>query len=122
MGRIIIILALLLSGCSTINYVVNPPPDIADVYYTEEDVLDVIDELSAGEPKGKIAFDGENYIMSEETYKKAVRDGVIKKIQEEKIREFVKDYKPTTFMGELKKDAGTGLLLLILITAGMLAL
>ena len=106
MKKIIIILSfLILSGCSTISYVINPQPDISDLYYTEEDVRDKIDELSTGDAKGQIVFDGEHYIMSPEAYKHAVRDGVTNEIQAEKIQEFADDYKRETFFGSLKKDA-----------------
>lgn len=118
----LLISLFLLSGCATISHVVNSPPDATDLYYTQEDVEDVILRLSQSEPPDDVTFDGENYIVGEDTMNKLVTKGVIEEVQKKKIREFVSKYKRDTFMGELKKDAGTGLLLLILITAGMLAL
>ena len=112
-------------GCATISHVVNPPPRATDLLYTEEDVMDVIDELSKGEVKDEDAvyFNGERYSLKPEVYKKAVKDGVIKRVQEEKIREFIAGYDRETLGDALKKDLGTmGLVVLIFVVLGAMLL
>jgi len=112
-------------GCATISHVVNPPPRATDLLYTEEDVMDVIDELSKGEIKDEDAvyFDGEHYSLKSDVYKKAVKDGVIKRVQEKKIREFIGEYDRKTIGDAVKKDLGTaGLIVLIIVVLGALLL
>ena len=112
-------------GCATISHVVNPPPRATDLLYTEEDVMDVIDELSRSEVKDEDAvyFDGERYSLKSEVYKKAVKDGVIKRVQEKKIRDFIGEYDRETFGDAVKKDLGTmGLVVLIVTILGVMLL
>lgn len=112
-------------GCATISHVFNPPPKVTDLLYTEKDVMDVIDELSRGEIKDEDAvyFDGERYSLKSDVYKKAVKDGVIKRVQEKKIREFVSEYDRETIGDAVKKDLGTtGLIVLIMVVLGALLL
>lgn len=112
-------------GCATISHVFNPPPKATNLLYTEEDVMDVIDELSGGEIEDEDAvyFDGERYSLKSEVYKKAVKDGVIKRVQEKKIREFIGEYDRKTIGDAVKKDLGTaGLIVLIIVVMGALFL
>ncbi len=116
---------LLICGCATVSHVVNPPPRATDLLYTEDDVMDVIDELSKGEigDEDAVYFDGERYSLKSGVYKKAVKDGVVKRIQEKKIREFITEYDRETIADAVKKDLGTaGLIVLIMVVLGVLLL
>lgn len=110
------------SGCSTLSWVVNPPPKATDLMYTEEDVMSVIsalEEKGPGDPEA-VVFDGERYLLKPSVYKRALRDGIIRRVQEQKVGEFIGDYRRETFFGALKKDLGTaGFVVLIVVVLGI---
>jgi hypothetical protein len=112
----------MLSGCATVSHVLNPPQRPENLLYDEEDVLRVIEELTRTEPgdKDAVHFDGERYCLRPDVYKKAVRDGVIKRVQERKIQDFLAHYDRQTIADAFKKDIGTmGLLMVILLAVGV---
>ena len=122
----LILLLVYSSGCSTASWVVHRNPPASDLFVTEADVDAVIEELSKTGPKDPVAVlynqTTDRYELKPETYKKALRDGIIKRIQDQKIRAFLEDYRPETFGEALKKDVGTAGILVVLlgILAGIL--
>ena len=86
---------------------------------TEDDVDAAIGELSRApvERSDDIVFNMSTgkYELAPDVYKRAIRDGVIRRIQDKRISEFLENYRPETFTKALGKDIGTGTLFLIVL-------
>jgi hypothetical protein len=110
-------------GCSAASWVVHHNPPASDLLVTEADVDEVIEGLSKGEPADPEAVlynrTTDRYELKPETYKRALRDGIMRRAQDKKIEEFLEDYRPETFGGALKRDLGTAGIVVILL--GVLA-
>lgn len=120
MGKrlIAIVLVLLLGGpmigCSTVSFIIDPPPKGEKLVYGEEDVLRTIKEMQEkGEASGKSGDPAVTYNktsgkfeMSPDAYERAVRDGILAKVQEKKIKEFLAEYRRGTIKDAMLKDAG----------------
>ncbi len=125
---IVSILACLLiaaNGCSTASWVIHHNNNAEDLLITEADVDAMVDELSLARPKDSDAIlynkTQDRYELTPDAYKKAIKDGIIRRIQDNKINGFLMDYRPETFMGSLKKDMGTaGIVILLLGILGVL--
>ncbi len=106
-------------GCSTASWIIHHNGTTDDLVFTETDVDAVIDELSLVQQgySGAVLYNSltERYELAPDTYKRALRDGIIRRIQDKKIKEFLKDYRPETFMSALRKDLGTAGILVILL-------
>jgi len=112
------------SGCSTASWVIHHNAKADDLIITEADVDAMIDELSIAQPTDSdaIVYDEttDRYELTSDAYKKAIRDGIIRRIQDNKIREFLNGYRRETFVDAVRKDVGTtgAVILLIGILAG----
>ncbi len=107
------------SGCSTASWIIHHNRPAEDLLITEADVDAMIDELSLAQAKDSDAIlynkTVDRYELTPDVYKKAIKDGIIRRIQDNKINGFIGDYRPDTFMSSLKKDMGTaGIVLLVL--------
>jgi hypothetical protein len=113
------------SGCSTASWVIHHNGSANDLAITEADVDAMIDELSTRQSQDTktIQYNGDTdrYELTPDIYRKAVRDGVIRRIQDKKITEFLKSYRPDSLTDALKKDMGTGgtIILLLGILGGL---
>jgi|GEM_PF-2462764 len=122
-----VVMAMILGGCATMTHIVNPQPKAPDLTYNEADVLaeiEAIKKLKAEDPDA-VTYDAkaDRYTLKSKTYKNAVKDGIIKRVQEKKINAFLKDYDRETILDAMKKDGGTiAWLLIILAILGVLAL
>lgn len=129
MGKVaaVLVCCLVLAGCSTASWIIDPPPRITDLYYTEEDVLEVLNELDGKVPTDPEAvlydeIDG-RYTLKPETYRNAVTDGVIKRIRDGKIEEFARNYTGYRLVDAVKRDLGTAgitVILLLVVFAAIL--
>jgi len=129
MGRIAAILmcCFVVAGCSTMSWIIHPPPHITDLYYTEEDALEVLSELDREVPLDPEAvmydeIDG-RYELKPEAYRNAVTDGVIKRIRDNRIENFAREYTGYRLMDAVKRDMGTAgitAILLIVVVAVIL--
>jgi hypothetical protein len=114
------------SSCSTASWVIHHNRPADDLLITEADVDAMIDELSLAQAKDSDAIiynkTIDRYELTPDAYKKAIKDGIIRRIQDNKINGFIEDYRPDTFMSSLKKDTGTaGIVILLLgILGGLL--
>jgi hypothetical protein len=119
MCAIVICLLLSLGGCSTASWIIHHGGTSDDLFVTEVDVDALIDDLSLEPEKysGAVLYNAsaEKYELTPDTYKRALRDGIIRRIQDKKIKEFLEDYRPETFMSSLRKDLGTAGILVILL-------
>jgi len=113
MGRIAAVLfcCFVLAGCSTAAWIIDPPPKVDDLFYTEEDVLAVLGDLDEIEPKDpEVVLYNETagrYELKPEVYRRAVTDGIVKRIRDEKIRAFAEDYTGYRLADAVKRDMGT---------------
>lgn len=123
---IVVCLLIVVNGCSTASWIIHHNTTADDLIITEADVDAMIDELSLAPPKDPDAIlynkTADRYEFTPDAYKKAIKDGIIRRIQDNKIREFLGDYRPETFTGSLRKDMGTaGVVILLLgILGGLL--
>lgn len=129
MGRVaaVITCCLLLTGCSTMSWIIDPPPRITDLYYTEADVLEVLSELDGEVPADPdvVLYDEVDgrYELKPEAYLNAVTDGVIKRIRDSKIENFARNYTGYRLVDAVKRDLGTAgitAILLIVVVAAIL--
>lgn len=121
-AKIIIGLVFLVAtatGCSTASWIVNHknPADILMI--TEADVDEMIDELSMArsEDSGDILYNKttNRYELTPDIFRKAMRDGIIRKIQDGKISTFLEEYHQESFTDAMRKDLGTaGTVILLL--------
>jgi hypothetical protein len=112
-------------GCSSASWIIHHNGSGDDLAITESDVDAMIKELSLVQPK-----DTETILYNEGTdryelmpgaYRNAVRDGIIRRIQDRKISAFLEDYRPESLMDALRKDTGTaGAFILLLAILGSL--
>jgi hypothetical protein len=111
MGSMLFIALFLLSGCSTASWLINPPPNVSDLYVTEDDVVEYFDRLSDQTPSDPDAVlynpETDRYEMKSGTYKKALTKSVMYEIQKEKIEEFAEDYNRETLGKAARKDLTT---------------
>lgn len=122
-GRIGILFgALLLSSCSMISLTLHHNPPVESLFPTDEDVANCIASLST-EPTDSDAVlyneDTDRYELRSDVYERALRDGIMYKLQKEKVAEFTKDYKEEKFGDAAKKDAGTALFTILLVVLGL---
>jgi hypothetical protein len=115
----IVCLLIATSGCSTASWIVHQSGTADDLIITEADVDAMIDKLSLAQPKDSDAIlynkTKDRYELTPDVYKRAIKDGIIRRIQDNKISGFLEDYRPETFTGALKKDMGTaGIVILFL--------
>lgn len=107
------------TGCSSVSWVIHHNPKTSDLFVTEDEIDNVIEELTTAEPKetDAVVYNQvtDRYELKPGVYKNALRDGIIKRIQDKKIKAFLKDYRPETFGSALKDDAGTAGILIILL-------
>ena len=129
MGKIAAIIACcyMLAGCSTVSWVIDPPPKITDLYYTEEDVLEVLSDLDGETPVDPeaVLYDKieDRYELKPEAYREAVTDGIVTRIRDGKIEKFARDYTGHRFMDAVRRDMGTAgitAILLIVVVAVIL--
>lgn len=129
MGRIaaVLVCCLVLTGCSTVSWIINPPPRITDLYYTEEDVLEVLSELEGEVPADPeaVLYDeiDDRYELKPEVYRNAVTDGIIKRIRDRKIEDFAQNYTGYRLVDAVRRDVGTAgitAILLLMIVAAIL--
>ena len=113
MGKVaaVLVSCFVLAGCSTVSWIIDPPPHITDLYYTEEDVLKVLSDLDAEVPVDPeaVLYDkiGGRYELKPQAYRKAVTDGIVKRIRDDKIEDFARDYTEYRFIDAVKRDIGT---------------
>jgi hypothetical protein len=112
---------VVLSGCSTASWVIHKNPNTEMLLYSEKDVDRTIEELSREAPKDPDAVvynrTADVYEMKPAAYKNALRDGIVKKIQEEKVEAFLKEYRSRTFWDAVKDDLGTTVFVVVIISA-----
>jgi len=121
---LICILAVI-GGCSTASWIIhhNGAPD--SLIITEADVDAMISELSKERPNDPetVRYNKatDRYELTSDAYGKAISDGIIRRIQDNRISTFLEDYRPEGFVDALKKDMGTsGAVILLLGILGSL--
>ena len=113
MGRIaaVMLCCFVLAGCSTVSWIVDPPPGIYDLYCTENDVLKALgglEETTPEDPEAVVYNETEQrYELKPEVYRRAVTDGIIKRIRDEKIAAFAEGYTDYRLTDAVKRDMGT---------------
>jgi hypothetical protein len=121
----VVCVGIVLSGCSTASWVIHHNKTADVLVISEADVDAMIDELSTAQPSDSSVVlynkDTDRYELTPDTYKKAIRDGIIRRVQDRKIREFLDDYRPEKVTDALRKDMGTaGFIILVLGVLGSL--
>jgi hypothetical protein len=124
-GTLVFVVCVLavLSGCSTASWIIHHNPKADALIITEDDVDVIIDELSGTQPSnpGVVVYNGntDRYELTPDTYRKAIKDGIVRRIQDKKIREFLETYRPEGFFDAFRKDMGmAGFVILILGVVG----
>jgi hypothetical protein len=116
---VVICFIFLMFGCSTASWIIHHNGTAETLIITEADVDTAMSSLSESHPErpDAIYYDASSgkYELAPDIYKRALRDGIIRKIQDEKIREFLENYRADTITDVLRKDLGTAGLLVILL-------
>jgi hypothetical protein len=98
----------LISGCAAAHFLVEKNPKASDLYVTDDEVQQMLDELSTTTPKDKdaVLYDEttDRYSVRPDAYKKALKDSVIKTLDEKHIDKVAGEMTPKTFWTEFKKD------------------
>lgn len=119
-------LALMMTGCSTASWIVNPPPHSSGLYVTEDDVADYFDRIADQTPSDPEAVlynpETDRYELKSGAYKRALTKSVMYEIQKEKIGEFVEDYQRETLGGAIKRDLATAGVTIILVLIAIVAI
>ncbi len=119
LGGVVAILLFLISGCSTASWIVHHNGTADTLLITKADVDTALDELSTTHPDKpyEVLYNTstKRYELTPDVYKKALRDGIIRRIQDRKIERFLNDYRPETLMDALRKDLGTTGIFIILL-------
>lgn len=115
----LVFLVVTTTGCSTASWVVNHKSSSDSLIITEADVDEMIDKLSMArvEDTGGILYNKvtDRYELTPDIFRKAMRDGIIRKIQDRKISTFLEEYHQESFTDALRKDMGTtGAVILLL--------
>ena len=119
LSGVVACLFLSIGGCSTASWIIHHNGTVDDLTIAEADVDALINELSLAQPENPDAVlyntSTERYELTPDIYKRALRDGIIRRIQDKKIKEFFEDYRPETFISAFRKDLGTVGVLVILL-------
>lgn len=115
----VLISPLATGGCSTASWIIHHNSNADALFITEADVDAMITELSLAQPESheNVVYNKatDRYELTRDTYGKALRDGIIRRIQDKKINHFLENYRPESFMGALRRDLGTaGVVILLL--------
>lgn len=121
----LVCLLVVTSGCSTASWIIHHNGTADDLTITEADVDAMIDELLSAQPENPetVLYNKttDRYELTPDAFRKAIRDGIIRRIQDKKIGEFLENYHFESFTDALRKDFGTGgcVILLIGILGGL---
>ncbi len=115
----LICLLVIAGGCSSASWIIHHNSSSDDLLITEADVDAMITELSLEQPvdSEKILYNETTdlYELTPDAYRKAIRDGIIRRIQDNKISAFLENYRRESFTDALRKDMGTaGAIILLL--------
>lgn len=115
----LICLLVMAGGCSSASWIIHHNSSGDDLLITEADVDAMITELSLGQPADseKIVYNEttDRYELTPDAYRKAIRDGIIRRVQDNKISAFLESYRREGFTDALRKDMGTaGTIILLL--------
>jgi hypothetical protein len=107
----LICLLVIASGCSTASWIIHHNGSGDDLLINEADVDAMITELSLVQPVDSETIlhneTTDRYELTPDAYRKAIRDGIIRKIQDSKISAFLESYRRESFADALRKDMGT---------------
>jgi len=124
---LILLVAFLFLGplsCSTMSKATdsllgrNPDP-YEHFTVTDDDVLGMMNEIT-GTPPANPGADVYNEVtgkfeLTPEAHDRALRDGIVKRINDNKIKEYLAKYHPETWGAAMRKDAGTVGIVIVII-------
>ncbi len=107
----LICLLVIAGGCSTASWIIHHNGSGDDLLINEADVDAMITELSLVQPVDSETIlhneTTDRYELTPDAYRKAIRDGIIRRIQDSKISAFLESYRRESFADALRKDMGT---------------